>query len=183
MKFKRLLMIAVAIAAVYMLYGAFVGYSKPVDDFHFIPPVLPPQPDPPDFPAGVVTFSYSFIVLGPDGAIATSISFTANLETYDQYDQMRVYERVKFDTGSLFGSGSTTVTDLTVNITMGGPGGGWSWEKAIGSFRYGAKLSGETGRAVLEYEGSYGALLQIRALVNGSPTVLGSKSITVEVSV
>ena len=181
MKFKRLLMIAVAIAAVYMLYGTFVGFSKPVDDFiPYFPDI--PETEPPDFPAGVATFSYSFIVLGPYGVTATSISFTANVETYDQYDQMRVYERVKFDVGSFGPPSPPSVSALKVNITMGGNGGQYCWEKDIGSFQYGATISGESGRAVLDYGGSYGASFTVTALVDGKLTVLGIQSLTFEVS-
>ena len=183
MKFKKVLLIAVTIGVAYMLYGAFIGVSEPVDDFTPVFPVMPPQQEPPDIPAAVVTFSYSFWVISLGDATGQVTSFTANIETYDQYDQMRVYERVKFGTGWFGPPPSASVTDLKVNITMGGPGGQYCWEKDIGSFQNGATISGESGRAVIWYEGSYGALLWITALVDGQFTVLCGQSITVEVSV
>ena len=186
MKLKRIGTLLVIAVVAYVLYGSLVGFSSAVDDFEEDPNFdidIPTQPTP-DFPAAVVTFSYGFYVLGPYGVTATISEFTANIESYSQYDEARVYERSKFDLTGWFGPPSApSVADLMVNITRGGAGGHWCWEKDVGSFQYGATISGETGRLVVEYAGSYGALIQITALVGGQFTVLGSQSITVEVSV
>lgn len=196
---RKSVSLVVVIIAILLVYGTVVGFSHAVSDFDHVPssdpgvvPVPPPapQPQPPPAPAlpdpvAFLIFTYSFTVNNPFGPYATVTTFECAVHPYSEYGSMKVYERepiFSFWSPPSIPS-AAVVTDLSVNISIGGSGGQWFWSDSVDSWQYSTVITGKTGRAVIDYEGTYQALVVITAKVNGKVTVLGGKTISVVVNV